>query len=395
MRTNGIRLLLLLAAILLCSVRSALADLPSPSVKPNGTPGNGDYDHNNLLPFGPTTLGTMTDMQIWAPPDLYPIDGFIKPNTGPYFQYQRLFWSIHQPAHALVGSPDPLAAGLSDNDNSFIHATFVWGNIFDFGFMDDCGYGWNCSILKTNDQFNSLHESQTNVGFINGPTGTATQITFNAPVITGDLQLLNVTRMAGIDLMKTWRYPQSEKNGGFFDMGAGVRFFQFHDRFDVSEPNALAPIADWDLGIDNDIVGPEVAIRYVQQREHWIFDGQFKFTAGANFQNATETGSTINQNLQGFPNIGFINHLNVVTFAPLGELRLNESYQLTKNASITVGYSGILMSGIGRASRRIDYTLNNVTGLGSTAGQDLGIINGAKNDHVFINGVNFGFQINR
>jgi hypothetical protein len=133
----------------------------------------------------------------------------------------------------------------------------------------------------------------------------------------------------------------------------------------------------------------------VQQREHWIFDGQFKFTAGANFQNATEAGSTINLNQNGFPTIGFIKHMDVVTFAPLGEMRLNESYQLTKNASITVGYTGILMSGIGRASRRIDYTLNNVTGVGGTVGQDLGIINGAKNDHVFINGVNVGFQINR
>jgi hypothetical protein len=390
-----IRLALLLAAILMCSATSAFADLPGP-VGSNGGPGNGEYgDAGNLLPFGPTTMGTLSDMQIWAPPDLNPIDGFIKPDTGPYFQYQRLYWSLHQPSHALVGSSDPLAAGLSDNDNSFIHAGFVWGNVFDFGYMDDCGFGWNCSILKTNDQFSSLQEGTTNVGFINGAATppTAQQLSFTAN--GGFLQLLNVTRMVGVELMKTWRYPQSQKNGSFWEMGVGARYFQLHDRFDVSQPNDIvAPLAEWDLGIDNNIVGPQIQFRYVNQREHWIFDGQFKFTAGANFANATEFGTTINTNVPPAPTTSFITHLDTITFAPLGELRLNESYQLTKNASITFGYTGLLMSGISRASRRIDYTLRNVA-IGGTTGQDLGIINGAKNDHFFANGVNFGFQINR
>ncbi len=390
-----IRLALLLAAILLCSATSAFADLPGP-VGQNGGPGNGEYsDAGNLLPFGPTSLGTLSDMQIWAPPDLNPIDGFIKPNTGPYFQYQRLYWSMHQPAHALVGSPDPLAAGLSENDNSFMHAGFVWGNVFDFGYMDDCDYGWSGSLLKTNDQFNSLQEGQTHVGFINGPTGLPIQFSFNAGT-AGAVQVLNVTRMTGVELMKTWRYPQSQKNGSFWEMGFGARFFQLHDRFDVSQPNAVAGnLAEWDLGIDNDLVGPQLGVRYVAQREHWIFDGQFKFMTAANFANATEFGSTIDTNVAPLPRTSFINHLNTVTFAPLGELRLNESYQLTKNASITCGYTGILMTGISRASRRVDYTLRNVDAGAPATGLDLGIINGAKNDHFFANGVNVGFQINR
>ena len=67
----------------------------------------------------------------------------------------------------------------------------------------------------------------------------------------------------------------------------------------------------------------------------------------------------------------------------MGELRVDAIYRVTHNVNIEVGYTGLLMSGVGRASQRLQYTIPNMD-----------IVNGADKQHVFINGVNFGFNVN-
>ncbi len=168
-------------------------------------------------PFGPTDLGTLTDLQFFAPPELHPLDGWIKPNYGPYFSYERIFWSLHQPDHALIGNPaavDPVSGELlSDSDNSFIHSVFVWGNRYELGYVDCDGYGWETSILKTNTQYNFERDGLTHIGVIDlGSGGVAAQL-----IVGGSMAFdyINATRMAGVELMKTYRYPQNQENGSF------------------------------------------------------------------------------------------------------------------------------------------------------------------------------------
>jgi hypothetical protein len=329
-------------------------------------------------PLGPIGLGDLSDFQLFAPADLSNYGSF-HPNTGPFFQYERLYWSVHQPSYALIGTP--VNPSLSDNDNQFIGGNFDWGNRFELGYVQDDGYGWLLSILKTNNQqAKPLNEGQTRVGFINA-TGTPVSVLFS-----DNETMTNVTRLTGVELMKTYRYEPDDDLWGAWEVYFGARFLQVHDRFDFSQLEAVSPTSGQDqidLGIDNNIVGPQIGGRWSNKRDRWTFDTQLRFMAGANFENASEYGSLVNTNT--FPPMTTFNHTDhSVEFAPVGELRVNAIFQVSKAISLKVGYTALAMTGIGRASRRIDYVE-----------PDLGIINGAKNDHLFANGVTFGFEVNR
>jgi hypothetical protein len=333
----------------------------------------------DLQPFGPVPAGNLTDAQLFAPADISTYGDFPRPNIGPWFSYQRVYLSIHQPAYALIGNPSPVAAGLSDADNQFIKGGYDWGNRFDLGYMVDENHGWETSILKTNDQISTFDVSQSHIGFLNS-TGGAETLTVG---IEKDYK--NVTRLTGVELMKVYRYDPDD-NWGVWEVSVGARMLQVHDRFD-SVPGPLEAgglTTSWDLGIDNNIVGPQIGARWWNQRGRWIFDAEARFMPGANFQNASLYGSLININPLPEPITSFDGKLDTVQFAPVGEVRFESSVKITDAISLKVGYSALAMTGIGRASRRIDYTLPN-----------MGIINGAKNDHLVANGVTFGFEINR
>jgi hypothetical protein len=420
--------------------------MPPPGTQP---------DHDQFLqPFGPVDLGDVKDMQLFAPVEFDRLDGFSKGAVGPFFKYERLYWNIHQPSFALVGSTDPelVALGLSENTNQFITANFVWGNRFDIGYRQCDGSGWVTSIVKSNLDFSSAFNvtNTTSVGFFD-PTGVLplnatlalvgedeTGIPFPPNpafdrIIYNPLTLQNSSRFVGIDLLKSIRF-EPEHHGGIWEMFLGPRFFQFHDRFhaDGTTTIELATFADgtiilpqappnivsiarvltvpsapnfWDMGIDNNIVGPEIGTRWTLERERWTVSADFRALLGVNYQNehlsgatsagftthiirldtgATIPGTTTQVGTLGSALFNFNSANHNVTFAPLGEARFDATYKVTKNVSLEAGYTAILATGISRASDRIIY---NVPNMGILA-------TGADKQHIFINGVNFGFNVN-
>jgi hypothetical protein len=408
----------------------------------------------SLQPFGPVDLGDVKDMQLFAPVEFDRLDGFSKGAVGPFFKYERIYWSIHQPSFAQVGSTDPeiVALGLNENTNQFITANFVWGNRFDIGYRQCDGSGWVTSIVKSNTEFSGALDvtNVTTVGFFD-PTGVLPLNALEAIVgidQTGvpfpplaslsfipynPLILQNSSRFIGIDLLKSIRF-EPEHHGGIWELFLGPRFFQFHDRFDaqgttvtqvatIGDGTILLPQAPpnivsiarvfnssaapnfWDLGIDNNIVGPEIGARWSLERERWTVSADFRAMLGANYQNehlsgalgagytshiirldngATIPGTTVPVGTIGSALFNFNSANHNVTFAPVGEARFDATYKVTKNVSIEAGYTAILAAGISRASDRIIYTAPN-----------MGILaNGADKQHVFINGVNVGFNVN-
>src|SRR6202043_1755894 len=125
-----------------------------------------------VQPFGPVEPGNIDDMQLFAPADLSEYGDFPRPNVGPWFQYDRIYWSTHQPK-----------AQTFPVNNEYMDAAFQWGNRFEIGYMLDDDTGWMTSILKTNYQINNE------------------TITAPPPVLE------NFERMAGIELSKVYRYP--------------------------------------------------------------------------------------------------------------------------------------------------------------------------------------------
>ncbi len=118
--------------------------------------------------------------------------------------------------------------------------------------------------------------------------------------------------------------------------------------------------------------------------------------AAANFQNTHQTTSLGNNTIPNailttlpfpviFQGLGSQSSEFATTFAPVGEIRVNVSYQATRSVGLKVGYTGLVMGGISRASNRVDYS-----------GPDLiSILPGNNNQIFFANGVNFGVEINR
>jgi hypothetical protein len=431
---------LVVFAVAFGAAASARAQVPEP-------------DHAQIFqPFGPVDGGDLADMQPFAPIESGSQDYFPKGAVGPFFRYERLYWSIHQPSFGLIGSTDPtlVALGLSDNTNQFISPNFVWGNRFDIGYRQDDGSGWMTSIVKSNTQFNSAGVgNSTSVGFLD-TTGVLPANAILALIGTDTtgvpfppnpafdfiqyqpLTIVNNSRFVGVELDKSIRF-EPEHHGGVWEFFLGPRFFQFHDRFDVSgttnpefgtfpdgtiilpqnPPNIVSiarvlsvPSAPnfWDLGIDNNIVGPQIGTRWTLEREHWTFSADFRALLGFNFQNeymsgatsagytthiirldngATIPGTTVQVGVLNSALFTFNSAGHNVTFSPLGEARFDAIYKVSKNVSLEVGYTGLLVSGISRASDRIVYTVPNMS-----------IAQGADKQHVYINGVNVGFNVN-
>ncbi|MFM8735721.1 MAG: BBP7 family outer membrane beta-barrel protein [Pirellulales bacterium] len=231
----------------------------------------------------------------------------------------------------------------------------------------------------------------------------------------------------------------------------------------------------WDTSSYNNIVGPEFGLNYVFDRGRWSIETDLRFTAGMNWQNTLYRGSNFpaalgadyfrstytfaNTVAQGtnasspvaapplFVQIFGVGQTNATNnaehnfvFAPLGEWRLKGRYKVSQAISLNVGYTGMWLGGITRASTNTSFepslkpvlvatqngqpiqspvldAAGNVTGytpvtswtpppvnqppstsptsnnqlrvynsVGPRAGNDLG--------YLFVNGVDFGIEIN-
>ncbi len=457
MERNYMRSCLVGLAVVLGYAAVAQAQEPPP-VKMMAQQGPGADQSQSMDPTGPIQTGTVADAQYFKQPDLTQIGTYPEVNYGPWFQYERLYWSLHQPTTKQIGDPEVALAQNTPNDTTtgYMNAGFVWGNRFDFGYNSDDNFGWAMSILKTNNQFNTLIQNfPSQVTFINNEPSIvlpsvgipSTGLTPFVPLVgfpfpsflpaypdISNIKYTNTTRLTGVELMRTFRYPVGH-DGGVWTVGAGVRYFQLHDRFDATGetsasiftdqiPTGVGSIASpplfgaspgesqtvtfgpapitWDLGIDNDIVGPQIDIGYEYEKNRWDLKADFRAMFGANFQNAamygwtggpihdvvTELPSTVIVNLTSgaanTPANNFFSKMNRIEFAPLGEFRLDSEYKITQNVSLTCGYTAMIVTGIGRASERIVYSL-----------PDISILNGADKQHFFADGVNVGIEINR
>jgi len=215
-------------------------------------------------------------------------------------------------------------------------------------------------------------------------------------------------------------------DGGFFEVLYGVRYLQIDDVFKVFATNTLTtsstdtstgitttntvidntnPLADssWSMRAQNNVVGPQLGTRFSKQQGRWITSIEARFLGGANFQNVTQktslgsllinnptfvnTGIPVftGSNISLFHGFGTYTHANAVTFSPVGEIRFQTSCQVTSNVALKVGYTGLVVGNVTRASNRFDYSGPNL----------ISIAPGGIHQLFFANGINFGVEINR
>jgi len=239
------------------------------------------------------------------------------------------------------------------------------------------------------------------------------------PVIFDSFVAENKTTTGGVELMKVWRLPRMHY-GGVWEWMAGARYMNMSEEFDLTGVGGILSVLEMESRIHNHLVGPQLAFRWHRTRGRWTVSTEGRFTAAVNLQQGRVEGHYATQapndfRQQFFPGVsppvppGFSTPQPVTgqlqrleaslpnldatffqdsrsdeTFAPLGELRFETQFQLTRMASLRMGYTGLVAGGTGRASRRIDYTLPNI-----------GVLDGRKNEAFIVNGFNFGFELNR
>lgn len=146
----------------------------------------------------------------------------------------------------------------------------------------------------------------------------------------------------------------------------------------------------WDVSSYNNIVGPEIGFNYQVEQGRWVFESDFRFIAGMNWQNTLYRGSnfpsalgadyfrstytfanTISQDGTGAGNlsspplfvqiygVGQQNTTNTAehnfVFSPLGEWRFRARYRVSEAISLNLGYTGMWLGGITRASTNTEF----------------------------------------
>jgi hypothetical protein len=415
---------------LLLSLSAASAQQTPQNYDDSYANGNAPYSNAypqnapSILPFGP--VGFVHKWDPFAPADISDYGTGPKAKRGFYFDYERLYWSIGKPPAATIGSD--AAAGFfvesfnpvtgapisafeqSSLTTGIFTAKGSWGNRWETGFMDTNNHGWLVSVIDhvaqtQNFEYNTapstiLFNDPNNLfnGFaINQNTNVIVPVTF-IPRFT-DTVLYNRVVLNGVELMKTYRAPRLH-NGDYVELMYGARWFQIDDTFEVDGLGGIAADTRIRTRVQNNIVGPQLGLRWFHQRGRWIVAAEGRFTAGMNFENYRQVAdfaslANTQANLGGGPLTSGASPVNLngnvsnaakflTEFAPLAEMRLQATYQCTRAFGLTIGYTLLYTNGIGRASDHVNYTA-----------PTFGLANGGNRDSLFINGLSFGVQVNR
>lgn len=386
----------------------------------NDTPGPEKW----FNPFHP--VGFEPEFDWFAPTETSGYGRGPRPNIGYFFSYERLYWSMSSPESWPVGSQTPPVSLLppfssADGptvDNRWIEAIGGWGNRWEVGYVDTDDYGWLVSVLDHVDQGQYRIDNNPIIQFADPGLVLDGFVTIGGipfelgtvPFHFDQIRMKNILQLNGVEVSRFYRARQLH-SGAFFEFLYGARWFQINDAVEYQADGNGGEVNSYGIGnqsftlsgniLDasiwsnramNNLVGPQIGMRLFRQRGRWVTSLETRFLAAANFQNihlktnlGTLDANLGNSILTAFRGLGSDAHLYRTTFAPMGELRVNVAWQATRSVGLKVGYTGMVVGNIVRASNTIDYESINL----------IGVLNGNFNQIFFVNGLNFGVEINR
>jgi hypothetical protein len=147
----------------------------------------------------------------------------------------------------------------------------------------------------------------------------------------------------------------------------GARFLRLYDEHDVAAEGSILHGGFWDTSFTNQIVGPQVAVSWENQRQRWRLGTNARVLLGYNIADWEQNGITgigsvpgaLNQLLYGRAT-AFNYGLTEREFSPVGELRAQASYHVTNQFALKFGYTGTYIGNIRRAAPSVKYYLPNM-----------------------------------
>lgn len=218
------------------------------------------------------------------------------------------------------------------------------------------------------------------------------------PVVFRELHAQLKTEIWGVEFMPTY-HTRPTHRAGYFDLSAGFRFLEYDERFNVTGSGGILDQSYWNTRAFNNLVGPQVGMRWQKTKGRFTLSADGRFFAAWNFQTIRQKGALATQLQPTLPNPSgttrppgvpaflsqtqFTNNEHEVEWAPVVELRLQTHVRLTRAISFTTGWNGMFMDGLARPVNMIRYSM-----------PTMGILPNNRED-VFVQGVNFGIEINR
>ncbi len=159
----------------------------------------------------------------------------------------------------------------------------------------------------------------------------------------------------------------------------GVRYLKVYDEFNLTMLGSVLHDVLVDTSFTNQIVGPQVAVKWVNRRQRWTLDANGRFMFGYNQADWDQLG------LMGEPGSGRLEpgpvHPHDRVFARAHEPSSRRwrrcgcrQYNFTRSFSMKFGYTGSFIGNIKRAATSVDYFLPDF-GYRNSGTQDL-LING-------------------
>jgi Putative beta barrel porin-7 (BBP7) len=201
----------------------------------------------------------------------------------------------------------------------------------------------------------------------------------------------NHTETDGVELMWTHqltnKHYMAKHQNNRVNLSWGARFLRLHDRFRVDADGSVLGNSFWDTSYTNQIVGPQVALQWANQRQRWRFTADGRFMWGYNVADWDQTGligeelipGALNRPLYARPT-AFSHGQQEQEFSPVAELRFQASYHLTSSFALKLGLTSTYAGNIHRAAPSVHYRL-----------PDMGYRDAGTQD-IFINGVDFGVE---
>ena len=201
----------------------------------------------------------------------------------------------------------------------------------------------------------------------------------------------NTTETNGVEVMAshtlTNRHYQAKRQNNHVEIYYGARYLSLYDNFRVDAQGSILGASFWDTSINNQIVGPQVGIRWVNQRQRWQLRADGKFMFGYNTQDFDQIGlvgeelipGALNRPLYARPT-AFTHGRQERDFSPVAELRLQAKYSFTRSFGLNVGYTGMFIGNIRRAASSVHYKL-----------PDMGFLDSGTQD-MLVNGFDLGVE---
>lgn len=225
----------------------------------------------------------------------------------------------------------------------------------------------------------------------------------------------NIVKLSNIEVMGIHRYQRARKPyAGQFEWLYGVRYLNWDEEFNVGAlfigtldpPTATALTLNdilrelnrsnnhWNTHGDNQLIGPQIGFRYFKPHERWSWACEGRFMPALNIQ-------TITQNVfwsPGLLNSIDMSDLDVIdnaaptnarngdrsqAFSPVGELRLEGAYSLTRRIRLRAGWTGLYVPNLARPSNMVVYNF-----------PQMGIDPRENKEDAFVHGLHLGLEVN-